>query len=599
MSIAPGTKLGQYEVQDFIGQGAMGLVYRAYHVQLERTGAVKVLQGIAPDPVTTSRFRHEAQAIAQMRHPNILNVYDFGEHEGMPYMIVEYVPGGSLANRLGQGPLDPGAALRYLRGIGAGLDYAHGLGIVHRDVKPANILLEKDDTPVLADFGLVKLMQGTSLRSMTGVTTGTPAYMAPEQVTGKDVGPAADRYSLASIAYEMLTGVIPFDGEGLIELLYAQVHRDSPLPSSRNASLSPAVDAVIMRGLAKDPAARWVTCIAFVDALAAALATKVEPAMAQTMGRTMVLAPVAAPTIALAPPALPATAALPANGHKPSPSTTVAVAFPMATTQPVAKRESRKRLIAVVAGDVLALLLLGVAGYLVAQPRPTLALSAYTVYPGDTIFATASHVPANQAGELQLLSAVHLYPFRSDANGDVTANLTVPRDIGAGVHTVKLCWASQCHSSVTVHVVEPGTSVSPTPGTIPSTTPDASPSPTAAPTSNPTPGGGPTPAPRPSPIPSPSPAPLPRSISLSSTHFTVLSGGSTTVSGSHFRPGSAVTITFVQNSATKATATTVVSASGSYAQLLTVPGLLALGPATISACDPFGCASQAVTVTAV
>src|SRR3979490_884002 len=273
----------------------MGLVYRAYHVQLERTGAVKVLQGIAPDPDTTSRFRHEAQAIAQMRHPNILNVYDFGEHEGMPYMIVEYVPGGSLANRLGQGPLDPGAALRYLRGVAAGLDYAHGLGIVHRDVKPANILLETDDTPVLADFGLVKLMQGTSLRSMTGVTTGTPAYMAPEQVTGQAVGPSRDRHSPASLAYEMLTGVIPFDGEGLIELLYAQVHRDSPLPSSRNAPLSPEVDAVIMRGLAKAPAARWETCVAFVDALAAALANKAEPAMAVMMAQTMVLAPVAAP----------------------------------------------------------------------------------------------------------------------------------------------------------------------------------------------------------------------------------------------------------------------------------------------------------------
>src|SRR3981081_4469490 len=117
VSISPGTKLGQYEVQDFIGQGAMGLVYRAYHAQLERTGAVKVLQAIAPDPDTTARFRHEAQAIAQLRHPNILNVYDFGEYQGTPYMIVEYVPGGSLANKLSDGFLDQGAALKYLRGI--------------------------------------------------------------------------------------------------------------------------------------------------------------------------------------------------------------------------------------------------------------------------------------------------------------------------------------------------------------------------------------------------------------------------------------------------------------------------------------------------
>src|SRR5207249_2939037 len=130
----------------------MGFVYRAYHAQLERTGAVKVMQAIAPDPDTVARFRHEAQAIAQMRHPNVL--------------------------------------------------------------------LTAEDSPVLADFGLAKLLQGSSLKSMTGVTTGTPAYMAPEQVTGSKVGPAADRYSLATIAYEMLTGVIPFDGEALMELLY-------------------------------------------------------------------------------------------------------------------------------------------------------------------------------------------------------------------------------------------------------------------------------------------------------------------------------------------------------------------------------------------
>src|ERR1700694_335332 len=246
----------------------MGVVYRAYHVQLERTGAVKVLQGLAPDTDSTARFRHEAQAIAQMRHPNIVNVFDFGEYEGTPYMIIEYVPGGSLATRMKQGSMDADAALKYLRGMAAGLDYAHSLGIVHRDVKPANVLLEKDESPVMADFGLAKLLQGSSLQSMTGVPTGTPAYMAPEQVTGHEVGPAADRYSLATIAYEMLTGSIPFEGQGVLEVLYAHVHLDPALPSSLNPELSQSVDAVLMRGLAKEPRARWGTCEAFVNALA-------------------------------------------------------------------------------------------------------------------------------------------------------------------------------------------------------------------------------------------------------------------------------------------------------------------------------------------
>ncbi|HYM67667.1 MAG TPA: serine/threonine-protein kinase, partial [Patescibacteria group bacterium] len=283
MPIAPGTRLGQYEVQDFVGQGALGLVYRAFHSQLQRTGAVKVMQAIAPDPDAVARFRHEAQAIAQMRHPNILNVYDFGEFQGTPYMIVEYVPGGSLAGRLGGGPLDHPTSIKYLRGIAAGLDYAHSMGVVHRDVKPANVLLARDDTPILADFGLAKLLQGSSLKSMSGVTTGTPAYMAPEQVMGSQVGPAADRYALATIAYELATGFIPFDGQALLELLYAQVHRYPDPPSSRNRSLGPAVDAVIMRGLGKDPATRWASGAEFVDALEVALLSRMQDPNARTL----------------------------------------------------------------------------------------------------------------------------------------------------------------------------------------------------------------------------------------------------------------------------------------------------------------------------
>src|ERR1700730_13354524 len=194
LPIEPGTKLGPYEVQDVIGQGAMGVVYRAYHAELERVGAVKVLQAIDPDSDSKARFQREAQAIAHMRHPNILNVYDFGEYGGTPYMIVEFVAGGSLADRIQQGPIDQHSAIEFIRGIGEALDYAHSLGIVHRDVKPANVLMGPESSPILADFGLAKLMESSSIKSITGMTTGTPAYMAPEPVTGSEVGPAADRY---------------------------------------------------------------------------------------------------------------------------------------------------------------------------------------------------------------------------------------------------------------------------------------------------------------------------------------------------------------------------------------------------------------------
>jgi serine/threonine protein kinase len=477
--IAQGTKLGQYEVQDFIGQGAMGLVYRAYHVQLQRTGAVKVLQGIAPDPDSTARFRHEAQAIAQMRHPNIVNVYDFGEHDGTPYMIIEYVPGGSLANRLSQAPLDPAATLKYLRGIAAGLDYAHGLGIVHRDVKPANVLLEKDDTPVLADFGLAKLLQGSSLKSMTGVTTGTPAYMAPEQVTGSKVGPAADRYALATIAYEMLTGVIPFDGEGLLELLYAHVHREPTPPSARNHSLGPRVDAVIMRGLAKDPGARWESCTAMVDALSAALARRPEPAVA----RTVVIAP--------GPPARPQTApvaetaiAAPAYVDTEAPSDPIAVAYPSPPPAPT-RKSHRGRNAILIAAALIVLLIIGVAGYLSGRPMPVVSLSPSTVAAGDSVLLSASNLPANQSGEIRLHSAVQVFPFRADSYGNVRQYITVPRDAGIGGHTIQVCWASSCHLTAVVQVLEPVASV--TPSTQPTSTPSPPASPSPSPASTPAP----------------------------------------------------------------------------------------------------------------
>jgi serine/threonine-protein kinase len=517
VSIAPGTKLGQYEVQEFIGQGAMGLVYRAYHVQLERAGAVKVLQALAPDPDTTARFRHEAQAIAQMRHPNIVNVYDFGEFEGTPYMIVEYVPGGSLASRLNQGPLNRSSALKFLRGIAAGLDYAHGMGIVHRDVKPANVLLEKDDTPVLADFGLAKLLQGSSLKSMTGVTTGTPAYMAPEQVMGHQVGPAADRYSLASIAYEMLTGVIPFDGEGLMELLYAQVHREPSPPSARDTSLGPEVDAVIMRGLAKDPAERWDSCGLFVDALAAALASPAAASL-HAADKTVVLRRDALPaTKPLGPAARPARERAPATMVVPMPAPPVQAVPVLANGSSAharaAKRRRRPLMIGGAAVLVLVLLLaLGVCAAVAAQ-TPTLTLTPSTVVAGGRVLVTVGNVPANKVGEIQLHSQIYRFPFKAGASGAVSKEIVVPQDIALGDHTVQVCWDSTCRAHQTLHVVAPGPVIStPVTGTSASPSAGTSPTPGPTPTSNPTAGSSPRPTSQPAPSPTPTRAPSPTPV---------------------------------------------------------------------------------------
>jgi len=570
--IQPGTTLGPYEVQDFIGQGAMGLVYKSYHAQLERTGAVKVLQAIAPDLDSTARFRREAQAIAQMRHPNILNVYDFGEYEGTPYMIVEFVPGGSLAQRMRKAPVDQGTALKYLRGIATALDHAHALGIVHRDVKPANVLLGSDDTPILADFGLAKLLQSSSVKSMSGVTTGTPAYMAPEQVTGSQVGPPADRYSLATVAYELLTGVIPFDGEGVLELLYAHVHRDPPAPSSRKPDLGPRVDAVVLRGLAKDPATRWESCQAFVDALAVALAKAAPTAVEKTLvmeRRPSVGMPPPAPAAAVAGLAVAAAVSEP----------DVAMAPPAVTRAPTpaATRRSHKRRNAIVAAAALLLLVVGgVVGYEVTHAQPTLSLPSTTVQAGDKVVVTVNRLPANQGGELQLLSPVRTFPFRADANGNVSVEVSVPRDIGAGDHLIRLCFDGACHAETTLHVtalVAPGT-----------------PSPTSSST--------------PSATPSPSHSPGSQSIVLSSN--TVQVGGTETVAGKDFDPAKLATLAIVQSAVSHSLVSKPVDvrSDGSFVVTVTIPSGIHIGAAEIVTCtyngtgvQPGPCAAKPVTVT--
>jgi hypothetical protein len=583
--IETGTKLGPYEVQEFIGQGAMGLVYRAYHAQLERSGAVKVLQVLAAGKDAAARFRHEAQAIAQMRHGNIVNVYDFGEYEGTPYMIVEYVPGGSLAGRMQQVPLDNATSLKYLRGIAAGLDYAHSLGIVHRDVKPANVLLEKDGTPVLADFGLVKLLQGSSVQSMTGVTTGTPAYMAPEQVTGHQVGPPADRYSLATMAYEMLTGTIPFDGEGVLELLYAHVHREPPPPSTRNHKLGASVDAVILRGLAKDPAARWETCAEFVDALAAALAGAQVP----VVERTAVLASPIAATMPFAveapvapPPTAPFARARPADA-------TVAMAMPQ-PAPPDRSPRRRRRLVEIIAGVVILLVLIVVGGICAtANQRPILSLNPDITVPGGTVTVTASRLPANQVGQIVLRSQPVAFPFQAGGNGDVSEVITVPLDAGLGDHTVSLCWGGSCRAQRILRVVAIGTLPSPTPS--PGSTPTASGSPTAkaTPGKSPTPGTSPRPSASPTPTARRSPSPIPQcpfsGPSLSESPNPVVGGKKVTVSGTNFKPGPVYLTYYAGSNASPQFTSSVASNCTFSASITTKLVLVGTRPDKVFACD--------------
>jgi eukaryotic-like serine/threonine-protein kinase len=251
----------------------MGEVYRAEDAELGRVVAVKVLgEHYADDEAVRGRFTREARAAARLsKAPSTVTIFDVGEHEGRPYIVMEYLPGGSLADRLArEGAQPPGRALGWLAETAAALDAAHANGVVHRDVKPANLLLDDEDHVYVADFGVAS---ATGLASFTeaGSVVGTAGYLAPEQAKGEVATPASDRYALAVVAFELLTGRRPFARESTTAEAMAHVREPIPTASSLNPDLPVEVDDVFEQGLAKDPSKRFASAVDLVAALREAL----------------------------------------------------------------------------------------------------------------------------------------------------------------------------------------------------------------------------------------------------------------------------------------------------------------------------------------
>src|SRR5262245_1049867 len=273
--ITPGPPAGPpqvpgYEMEAVLGQGGMGVVYRARQRALGRPVAIKMLlAGPFASPQELGRFRRETAALACLRHSNIVQVYDAGDAEGRPYFAMELVEGGSLAQKLAGRPQPARAAAALVSTLAGAVALAHKSGIVHRDSKPANILLTADGTPKVSDFGLARRLGGEDSLTRTGAVLGTPSYMAPEQASGQagTVGPAVDVYALGTILYELLTGRPPFRAETAAETL-RQVIDQEPVPPSRLNSIVPRdLETICLQCLHKEPERRYATAAALAEDL--------------------------------------------------------------------------------------------------------------------------------------------------------------------------------------------------------------------------------------------------------------------------------------------------------------------------------------------
>jgi serine/threonine protein kinase len=269
-------QIGRYRILDELGRGATGVVYRAQDPAIGRIIAIKTIRlSDFTDEFERERLRErlfrEAQSAGMLSHPNIVTIYDIAEENGLAYIFMECVDGPPLEKVLNAEPIPSETALSILRQTAVALDYAHQKGIVHRDIKPANILIHERIHAKITDFGVAKIMSQQMTQS--GVMMGTPNYMSPEQVQGHAVDGRADQFSLAVIAYEMLTGEKPFLADQLPALLFRIVREDPVPPQRLNPTIGPQVEMVLKKALAKSANDRYGSCIQFVDALEAALKT--------------------------------------------------------------------------------------------------------------------------------------------------------------------------------------------------------------------------------------------------------------------------------------------------------------------------------------
>ena len=263
-------KIGRYEVETEIGRGGMAVVYCAHDPRFNRSVAIKVLpRDLLANPEFRTRFEREAHTIAALEHPAIVPVYDYGEEDGQPYLVMRYMPGKSLEEHLKQGVMPLSEAARLISRLAPALDKAHTKGIVHRDLKPGNILFDQDGEPYLSDFGIVKLTESTITLTRGGIV-GTPAYMSPEQGMGeKSIDGRSDIYSMGVILYQMLSGKVPFEAKTPTAQILMHINTPVPYIIDLRSDLPSAIQRIIERAMAKKREDRYKTMRALAEALEA------------------------------------------------------------------------------------------------------------------------------------------------------------------------------------------------------------------------------------------------------------------------------------------------------------------------------------------
>lgn len=279
-----GTKLGQYEILSRLGEGGMATVYRARQTTIQRDVAVKVIKTDFKDIEDfAKRFDREAQTSASLSHPHILKIFDYGRQGDLVYLVMELVARGSLDSVLRRGVLSTEDAIKYVAQVGSALDYAHSRGVIHRDLKPSNVLLDEQRNAILTDFGIAKVLHANTRLTQTGAAVGTPAYMSPEQWKGEIVDGRADQYMLAVMAYEMLTGRLPFEGDTSFSLMTMHVMSPPPAIHLARPDLPINLDFTLGRALAKNPDDRFSSAGEFVDAFKQSLIAPSSSGKMQTV----------------------------------------------------------------------------------------------------------------------------------------------------------------------------------------------------------------------------------------------------------------------------------------------------------------------------